>query len=321
MNPIGCRYASSEEPIPGYRLTDFVEAGPWGIERWEAIGPDGREVIVTIVPLHEEVLEHIRGCFGSRPKLKRIKHPNLLPPATLWVRTGNGRILAELPSHLAAPHVGSPLETAEQLQVEVIEIDVWTARCRTVHDRLRECRAQTRRGLPWQELMSYLDPVAQALDFLHQPVHDLGQGPAPIIHGGLRPKDLVLANDTVRLAGWASLTRTKAFELHGRVTESGVIRTFAYSAPEAIHGAPVVGSDQYSLAVLYATFRTGALPYHKGTSSSEMLRLISAGELDFSRLPKPEQRVIHKATSLDPDKRWPSCIYLLQALQVAHDSK
>jgi serine/threonine protein kinase len=286
------------------------------MEYWEATGPDGREVTVTVIPLHQEVLQEVREWFRGLPQLRRITHPHLLPLADLWLRTEDGRVLAELPP----PRADSAPESAEQVPVEVIEIDAWSTRFRTVHERFRECRAQTRRGIPWRELMHYLEPVAEALDYLHQPVHDRGRGPAPIIHGDLKPQDLVLAEGTVRLAGWANLTRTQAFEMHRRVTQSGVIRTIAYAAPEAIAGAPVAGSDQYSLAVLYATFRTGALPYRKGTSPSEMLQLIRTGGLDFSRLPKPEQRVIHKAASLDPDKRWPTCSYLMQALRVAHDS-
>ena len=75
MNQSGRRYRSSDEPVPGYRLTDFKEAGPSGMESWEATGPDGREVTVTIIPVHQEVTQEVLEWFNRVPRFKRHHAP------------------------------------------------------------------------------------------------------------------------------------------------------------------------------------------------------------------------------------------------------
>jgi serine/threonine protein kinase len=201
--------------------------------------------------------------------------------------------------------------------VEAVEIDPLGTRPRTLRDRLRECREKGERGISGEELVHSLEGPAKALDFLHEPMHDLGSGPGPVVHGGVNPRNLVIVDSTVKVADWANQAKWKTFEVHRRVTPSAVVRGVAFSSPEAIAGKPEIGSDQYSLAVVYAALRTSALPYHKGANPAEMMDLVRRGELDFSRLPKSERRVILKATALDPEKRWPTCSYLIRALGVA----
>jgi len=113
------------------------------------------------------------------------------------------------------------------------------------------------------------------------------------------------------------LTKWKTFEVQRRITSSAVVRGIAFSAPVALAGKPGITSDQYSLAMVYAALRTSTLPYPRGANPAEMMELVRRGELDFSKLPRPERRVVTKATAMDPEKRWPTCSYVVRALGVA----
>jgi len=324
------KYHVGDQPVPGYRLTTLLETGTWDMEYWEAEGPDGAGVLLTVILVHKEIQEGLLGWFSLLPLYRRVIHHNLISVPDLWVKTADGRLLKELPSALGArtekPASPSPAPAAgmqlrilisELRPVEAVEIEPLGTRPRTLRDRLRECREEGRRGISGEELVQTLEGPAKALDFLHQPMHDLGAGPGPVVHGGLNPRNLVIVGNTLKVADWANLTKWKTFEVHRRITPSAVVRGIAFSAPEALAGKPGIASDQYSLAVVYAALRTSALPYPKGANPAEMMDLVSRGELDFSRLPKPERRVVLKATALDPEKRWPTCSYLVRALGVA----
>jgi len=333
MAAIQPKHQADDEPVPGYCLTSLVESGPWDLECWEAVGPAGERVRMTIITVREEIQQGLLEWFVVLPFFRRIRHPHLLPLPELWLRTADGQLLNELPACPAAspdsagarpPDAGADIPPAgpvATLQVgEAIEIEA-SSRCfRNLRDRLTEYRELGQQGIPWPELVDYLKGAAHALDYLHDPVHDVGHGPEAIIHGGIRPHDIVIVGDTVKVADWVNLVKWKAFEGHHRMTPSGAVRTIAYTAPEVLAGTPHVASDQYSLAVVYTALRTCALPFRKGTTPSDMIQLIQRGELDFSRLTKPERRVMQKATARDPEKRWPSCGYLVRALREAHDT-
>jgi len=329
MSSVRRKYHVGDQPVPGYRLATLLETGNWDMEYWEAEGPDDAQVLLTIILVHKEIQEGLLGWFSVLPLYRRVVHHHLVSVPDLWLKTADGRVLRELPSGLAVragkPGSSPPAAAATQLKmliselnpVEAVEIEPLGTRPRTLRDRLRECREGGQRGIPGDELVRVLEGPAKALDFLHQPMHDLGAGLGPVVHGGINPRNLVIAGSTVKVADWANLTKWKTFEVHRRVTPSAVVRGIAFSAPEALAGTPGIASDQYSLAVVYAALRTSALPYPKGANPSDMMDLIRRGELDFSKLPKPERRVVSKATALDPEKRWPTCSYLVRALGIA----
>lgn len=324
------KYQVGDQPVPGYCLTSLIETGAWDMEYWEARGPEGRQVRLTVILVHQESQEGLLAWFSVLPLYKRVVHHHLVPVPDMWLKTGDGRLLKELPSALKArgegpessPSHGSAeahlrMLLAELRPVEAVEIESLSARPRTLRDRLRECREAGRPGIPADELVRTLEGPAKALDFLHEPMHDLGAGPGPVVHGGINPRSLVIDGQTVKVADWANLTKWKTFEVQRRITSSAVIRGVAFSSPEALAGKPEIASDQYSLAMVYAALRTSTLPYQRGANPAEMMELVRRGELDFSKLPKPERRVVTKATAMDPEKRWPTCSYVVRALGIA----
>jgi eukaryotic-like serine/threonine-protein kinase len=146
-------------------------------------------------------------------------------------------------------------------------------------------------------------------------VHELGRGPEAIVHGDLRPGRMLIVENAAKVADWANLFRWKAFEAERRITASAALKSLVYAAPEMLDGQPQPASDRYSLAIVYTALRTGAMPYRKETTPSEMQELIRKGQVELSRLTKPEKAVIEKAISLDPAERWPTCIAMVRAIQ------
>jgi len=302
MSSVRRSYHVSDEPVPGYVLARSFDSGSLGVQYWEAVGPDGGQVRLSIVAIREDMKPGLLAWLDRLPYFTRISHPNLLPLPTLWLKTADGRVFNELPP--------------DNLRiVEAIEIESPSMRFKNLRDRFRECRAEGHRGMPWQELVWYMENVAEAIDFLHEPVHELGHGPEAIVHGDLRPNRMLIVGNSAKLADWANSSRWKAFEVERRITASGALKSMAYAAPETLDGKPEPASDRYSLAVVYTALRTGAMPYRKETAPSEMNELIHKGQLDLSRLTKPEKAVIEKAISLDPAERFPTCLAMVRALQ------
>ncbi len=92
--------------------------------------------------------------------------------------------------------------------------------------------------------------------------------------------------------------------------------TIAYAAPELLEGKPGPGTDQYCLAITYFELRTGALPYDQ-ESAVAVMEAVRKGELNLSKIPEPEQRVIRKATSVSMADRYASAMEMVSELRTA----
>ena len=94
--------------------------------------------------------------------------------------------------------------------------------------------------------------------------------------------------------------------------------SLAYMAPEVYTSKrPSRATDQYSLAMAYAELRTGRLPLSDCESFSVLDDAKRRGILDLSWLEEPERTVIAKATSLNPEERYPRCLDMVRALRRA----
>jgi hypothetical protein len=327
MSSVRRSYHVSDEPVPGYRLTRSYDSGTLGVQYWEAEGPDGGMVRLSVATVREDMKEGLFAWFDALPYFARISHPNLISLPSLWVKTADGRLVGGPLADAAAPaeadgdspSVPLPAVRRESLAdlrpVEAIEIESPSMRFKNLRERFREHRANGHRGMPWQELVWYMESVAEAIDFLHQPVHELGRGPQAIVHGDLRPGRMLIVGNTAKLADWANFFRWKAFEAQRRITATGALKSMAYAAPEMLDGEPQAASDRYSLAIVYTALRTGAMPYRKETDPSQMQEVIHQGRLELSRLTKAERGVIEKAIALDPLQRWPTCMDMVRAIQ------
>jgi serine/threonine protein kinase len=167
-------------------------------------------------------------------------------------------------------------------------------------------------GVPVAELLEYLEQAARGIDFLNKPIHDLGKGPVPIVHGDVKPHNILVVGDAAVVCDFGL---ARAVETLRKTSMAPV--TVAYAAPESFKGKVTPTSDQYSLAITYVELRTGRLPFDETMTPYQVMEAHVLRNLDFSRLPEPERQVIERGVQTNPEERWPSSRDLVLALRHA----
>ncbi|MEM9826560.1 MAG: protein kinase, partial [Planctomycetota bacterium] len=157
-------------------------------------------------------------------------------------------------------------------------------------------------GIPQGELIRYLSPAADAIDFLnHQ--HQ-------IFHCDIKPQNLLLVGGQTQVCDFGLASRVAIDSQKTRVS----FGTPAYGAPEMVFdNAYSDNIDQYSLAITYYELRTGRLPY-KSKAQGTVLVAKQTGQLDFSLATPLEVAALQRATRVDPSERFDSCTEFLNAL-------
>jgi serine/threonine protein kinase len=164
----------------------------------------------------------------------------------------------------------------------------------TLADRLRHCQKLGLPGIPRRELLDYLKTAAVTLDGLHQQrqLQHLFLNSRNLLIDG---RELLIADIGLAQLFWMPGGRPVG-PLNGR-----------YAAPELLAGTPSETSDQFSLAVIFQEMLTGTSPF-RGASKRDR----SQANLDL--LPASDREPISRALLGDPEKRFPSCLALIEAL-------
>ena len=183
---------------------------------------------------------------------------------------------------------------------------------KNLSDLLEEYRNQQAVGIPVDVLLDYMEDAAKGIDYLNLPIHDLGKGPLSIIHGDIKPQNLLIVGNSLQICDFG-LARS-IDELRKTATAMG---SYAYAAPELLMGHPHVRSDQYCLAVSYIELRTGDLPLFGATNILKIAELHRDGKLDLSGLGPGEAEVIKRATHPDPQERFATCREMVRELRSA----
>lgn len=313
-------YRQGDEPVPGsgYRLVEFLGRGGFG-EVWKATAPGGAEAALKII--------HLGGLQGRKEfhalqLVKRIRHPHLVPIVAFWLKNEDGEILDDaltgqadmLPAETAASRpmretmIAPPDVSRAQAKELIIAMGLGDI---SLFDRLQQCLAEGLPGIPHDELMTYMDNAAKAIDFLNSPIHDLGSGPAAIQHCDIKPHNLMTVGGAAQVCDFG-LARMMGAD---RTTTAAA--TVAYAAPECLElGKPSDSTDQYSLAVSYYELKTGRLPY-RDEALGAVIDAKRQGNLDFSQVTPPEQAILRRATSHDPQKRYRSALEMVRSLEHA----
>jgi len=292
------------EPIPGYRLEQFLGRGQFG-EVWRTTAPGGGKAALKFLDLSgKQGWKEFRGIQS----VKKIRHPHLMPITALWLLDHNWKIIDDA----AVDRLSSPSAIAETLRIEKTPIlDVPEPRWlvvaqllgdKTLGDRLKECESQGAAAIPVDELLRYMEEAAKGIDFLNSAKHDLGKGRVSVQHCDIKPANILLLGDSVLICDYGVAQVLADGDLS--TTATGMVGSPAYMAPECIERKPSSCSDQYSLAVTYVELRTGSLPF-ASESYFEVIDSHRRGKLDLSRLTPAERVVIRKATAVDPQARYP----------------
>lgn len=128
-----------------------------------------------------------------------------------------------------------------------------------------------------------------------------------IMHRDVKPENILIFAD--RRAGLADFGVARfARGTAQAYTEAG---TFGYMAPEQAYGRPRLASDVFSLGLIAYELLTGTLPTWPFTWPPE-----SHGRFE-DRVPEPVRRVIRKAATFEPDRRYVDAIAMQRALEAA----
>jgi serine/threonine-protein kinase len=170
----------------------------------------------------------------------------------------------------------------------------------TLLGRHNDARARGLPGIPFGELVEYMEQAARGLDYLNAPRHHPPSSdgrPVAFQHRDVKPQNLLLFGGGVKLGDWGLLRMLQA-----AVASHTGYMTPLYAAPEFFLGKTSSTSDQYSLAVTYCLLRTGCLPFRGDPRDAHLNR---PPDLDHLA-DRKERLVVERALAKNPQERWPS---------------
>jgi serine/threonine protein kinase len=267
------RIETMAEPLPGYRLIERLGGGGFG-EVWKAEAPGGLFKAIKFVygDLESAGEEAARAGqeFKALKRVVTVRHPFILSLERFDIVDGQLMIVTELAD-------------------------------RTLWDRFRECRTQGLSGIPRDELLSYLEDTAEALDLMHTQYQ--------LQHLDIKPQNLFLVHNHVKVADFGLVK-----DLEGVLASVTGGVTPVYAAPETFEGKVSRSSDQYSLAIVYQELLTGQRPY-SGQTLRQLVLQHCQGTPDLKPLPDHDRPVVLRALAKKHEERFASCADFLKTLR------
>lgn len=273
MNVHSLSLRGGKELWSEYKLVRIRGQGGFG-HVWEAVTPADQHVALKFIRCGNNLTaaQEVRNIL----RVRRLEHPHLVRIHD--VRCDRGYVIVNM-------------ELADGSLEDLLEVS----------------HSENGAALPLEHVCHYLAQTARALDFLNAPIHDTDGVRAGIQHGDVKPANLLLFGDLVKLADFGlSRVLTASVVSHGRTG------TPAYAAPEVFDGQISRWADQFALAVTYVELRTGQIPFAKIPPRFGPIQPRS--EPDLSLLPAPERAILTRALAKRPQDRWPSCSEMLSHL-------
>ncbi len=253
------------EPYPGYRLRQVLGRGGFA-EVWEAETPAGGTIALKFMPANDSLAasKEIRSIQAIR----NLEHPNLIRIEQVWCHLGYIIIAMELAD-------GSLLDL----------LDAYLTEFRT--------------PIVGEQVCQYLSQAAEGIDFLNTRQHMLDGRKVSFQHCDIKPSNLLLFGDTVKLADFGLAAPTaSALKAHRRAG------TLNFTAPEVFQSRLSDWTDQYSLGVSYCELRGGRLPFRD--TPTTFVKGYTRPAPDLSMLPDLERPIVFRALNPVPQDRWPS---------------
>ncbi len=251
------QYQTGDEPVPGFRLVSFLGRGSFGdVSARHRTGRHGGG--------HQDQQPGDEGRaegVSALKLVKQIQHPNLVPILALWLKNEQGEILEEDAfNQVATESVRSALttDTIEYVpKPAAAELTIAMGLGhKSLSDRLHECQRQGAAGIPLDELLSYLQDAARALDYLNSARHGLNVEHAAIQHCDIKPSNILIVGDAAQVCDFGLAREVDDMR------QTSLAMSPVYAAPEIIEtNVPSATTDQYSLAITYVELRTGKLPF------------------------------------------------------------
>ena len=266
-----------KEVFRGYRLKQLLGKGSYGTV-WAAENDQGQAVAMKFLPSADGTANRLE--IRAIQMISELHHPNLTPVHQVWSYKKYFVVAMELAD-------GSMLDLHDVYQTEY--------------------------GTPIEPkyLTDLLAQAAGALDFLNARQHTVDGMKVSIQHCDIKPSNLLLFGDTVKLADFGLSASTNVpVKLHRAVG------TPAYMAPEVMQGRLSDWSDQFSLGVTYTYLRTGKLPWNEKVMSETYL----VAPPDLTILPERERPIVGRALATVPQDRWKSCMEMIEQLAEIHNT-
>lgn len=261
------------EPIPGYRLIERLGGGGFG-EVWKVEAPGGifkaLKFVYGDVRTTSEEGHRAEQELKALNRVKTVRHPYVLSLERYDIVDGQLMIIMEL-----------------------ADKNLW--------DRFRECRAQGLPGIPRDELMRYMEEIAEALDLMNIDYQ--------LQHLDIKPQNLFVVHQHVKVADFGLVK-----DLEGMVASVTGGVTPVYAAPETFDGMVTRFCDQYSLAIVYQELLTGQRPF-SGTNIHQLVMQHVQGKPNLTPLPPEDQEVIARSLAKNPDDRYPTCTEMVRSLR------
>jgi tRNA A-37 threonylcarbamoyl transferase component Bud32 len=161
---------------------------------------------------------------------------------------------------------------------------------------------RTEKQLSLSKTVDLLRGIADALDYAHQ---------NGLVHRDIKPSNVMLDSSTTPArAVLTDFGIAKISGAHTRITNSGMVGTFDYIAPEQIQASASVDgrADVYSLGVMTYQMITGKLPFERPNTGALLLAHLNAPRPDARELvhdlPRHISRTIQQAMDKDPQVRF-----------------
>lgn len=170
--------------------------------------------------------------------------------------------------------------------------------------------------LPIEDVLRYMRPLAQALDYAHA---------SGIIHRDLKPANVLLSEDDRPILADFGLARM--LESAVRFTQANqALGTPEYMAPEQAMGADADHrSDLYAVGILLYQMILGQTPFKADTPAATLMAHVHR-PLPLPSTINPDidsnvEALLLKALAKDPEDRYQSTTEMIQALEEAVDLK
>jgi eukaryotic-like serine/threonine-protein kinase len=267
------RVETHAEPIPGYKLIERLGGGGFG-EVWKCEAPGGLHKAIKFVfgslDFADDGGQRAEQELKALSRVKTVRHPYILSLERYDIIDGQLLIVMELAD-------------------------------RNLWDRYKECRTQGLPGIPREELLSYMEESAEALDLMNSQYQ--------LQHLDIKPQNIFLVHNHVKVADFGLVK-----DLEGsQASVTGGI-TPVYAAPETFDGKVSRFSDQYSLGIVYQELLTGHRPF-SGTNVRQLIMQHLTAAPDLSPLPEPDRPIIARCLSKEPDDRFPTCREVVHSLR------
>jgi serine/threonine-protein kinase len=261
------------EPYPGLRLDRFLGRGGFS-EVWQAQTEDGRSLALKFMTCENKgaVPKEIRAL----QMVRQLNHPHFVHIERIWIYESYIVIAMELAD-------GS------------------------LHDLLEAYETEFNTPIDGPRACFYLLQAADAIDFLNSPKHLIDGRKIGIQHCDVKPSNLLLFQDTVKLSDFG-LCGVMTGQLDWRARAG----TVAYCAPEVFHGKLSNRTDQYGLAVSYYVLRTGKVPFHD--MPEQFVHGYIPPPPDVTLLPVEEQAILTRGLHPVPSNRFSSCTEMINRL-------